>query len=119
LRAIAGHRNVRAATGAFASLSVMKTQFLSGSFRFDTPVEPADGLFAVNVCGPLGRLGLLRVLWNLQRGRFRGVPGCSARRAPAVIVETGAPIPAEIDGEIVQSRRFEISILPERIRVCV
>lgn len=115
LRAIAEHRNVEAKEQeAFASLSVMKSQYLSGSFRFDTPVAPDDGLFAVNICGAMGRLGLLRVLYNLQHGRFAG----ATRRAASVTIETEAPIPAEIDGEIVEGSRFEITLLPERIRVC-
>jgi diacylglycerol kinase family enzyme len=129
LRAIAGHRNMHPAekagrearpTGlpAFASLSVMKSQYLSGSFRFDGPVAAGDGLFAVNLCGATGRLGLVRVLYNLRRGRFSGTAGCTSWRAPAVNFETAFPIAAEVDGEIMEGRRFELSILPERIRVC-
>ena len=96
----------------------MKTPYLSGSFRFDAPVEPADGLFAINVCAATGRIGLLRILANLTRGRFVGVPGCTTRRAASFALETDAAVPAEVDGEIIEGRRFEISTLPERLRVC-
>ena len=119
LRAIAGHRNMHpAGLPAFASLSVMKSQYLSASFHFDAPVAAGDGLFAVNLCGATGRLGLVRVLYNLRRGRFSGTAGCASWRAPAVSFETAFPIAAEVDGEIMEGRRFELSILPERIRVC-
>jgi diacylglycerol kinase family enzyme len=119
LRAIAGHENLRAAgVPAFASLSVMKSQYLSGSFRFDTPAVADDGLFTVNLCGATGRLGLLRALYNLRCGRFSGTVNCTSWRAPAVSFESAFPIAAEVDGEIMEGRRFELSILPERIRVC-
>src|SRR5436309_993764 len=82
-RAVAGHTNCRpAGLPPVATLSVMKGRFLSGSFQFDTAVSPADGLFAVNLCSAMGRVALLRVLYNLHRGRFAGQPGCRAWLAP-------------------------------------
>jgi diacylglycerol kinase family enzyme len=119
LSAIAGHRNVHAeGVPPFASLSVMKSRHLSGSLSFDSAAGMDDGQFAVHICDATSRRKLLRVLWNLQRGRFSGTPGCRSWVSSKVELGTEAPIPCEVDGEIVEGQRFEIAILPERIRVC-
>jgi len=125
VRALQQHRNVQALLEAgtaklhgFSNVAVIKRRYLCGALRFDTSVEPDDGLFAVNIVEPVGRLGLLWALGDLRRGRFAGRPGCMAVRAASVRIESDRTIAAEIDGEIVEGSRFEIRILPERIRVC-
>jgi diacylglycerol kinase (ATP) len=101
-----------------ANLSVMKTPYLSGSFSYDTPVAPASGLFAVNLCEHMGRVGLLKTLMGLARGRFKGRPGTRHWAVPELEVESSRPFDLELDGEVVSARRVRFDLLPERIGVC-
>ncbi len=125
-RTIALHRNAparirvgdRTERVEISNLSVLKTPYLSGSLRFDTPVAPDDGLFAVNLCDGMRRLDLARLLVDLSLGRFLGRPCRRSWRVPAVSVETDSPESLELDGEVVTARGVEFRILPEKIGVC-
>jgi diacylglycerol kinase family enzyme len=101
-----------------ASLSVLKTKNLAGGLAFDTPVAPDDGALAVNVIEDRGRLATLRMLLGLAHGRFAGRPGARHWSVPELVVEAEAPIPLEIDGEVVLARRARFDVLAERIRAC-
>jgi diacylglycerol kinase (ATP) len=100
------------------NLSVLKTPFLSGSLRFDTPVLSDDGLLAVNLCAGMARLGAVRALVDLARGRFAGRPHCRHWRATRADVELAEERTLELDGEITSASSVSFEILPERIPVC-
>lgn len=126
LNTIATYHNIKASLylgdeqldTAITNLSVLKTPYLSGSFRFDTPVAPDDGCFAVNLCAGLTRLGTLRTLVDLARGRFLGRPGRRHWRLARLSVETQRPVALELDGEVTMATRVTFEVLPERILEC-
>jgi diacylglycerol kinase family enzyme len=127
VRTIAAHRSIRARirVGGRAeeeieldNLSVLKTPYLSGGLRYDTPVEPASGLLAVNLCERMGRARLLSTLAGLARGRFAGRPGTRHFSADSVALAFPAVVPLELDGEVVRASRVIFDLLPERIRAC-
>ncbi|MBI6545812.1 MAG: hypothetical protein HY692_03400 [Cyanobacteria bacterium NC_groundwater_1444_Ag_S-0.65um_54_12] len=101
-----------------SNLSVMKTPYLSGSFRYDTPVEPDNGLLAVNLCSGMTRCGILQLLWHLACGRFTGLPGTWHWLAPKVTVELERSVDLELDGEVFLARSASFDILTEQLRVC-
>jgi len=125
-RALASHRNVDALveiggeTARFdlSNLSVMKTPYLSGSFRYDTPIEPSSGLLAVNLCEGMGRGRLLRTLGSLLLGRFTGRPGTQHWSVPSAEITLAEPGDLELDGELFRARRVRFDVLPERLMVC-
>lgn len=100
-----------------ANLAVVKSPFCSGSFRYDSPFEPASGAFHVHLCEAGSRARLLYTLWQLGQGRFRGLPGTCSWSARWVGVSTAEPVAVEFDGEVVQTRRAVFSIEPGP-RVC-
>jgi diacylglycerol kinase family enzyme len=100
------------------SLSVLKTPHLAGGLEFDTPVRSDDGSLAVNLIEDRGRLATLAMLLSLARGRFLGRPGARHWSLPGIVVEAGAPVPLEIDGEVVLASRVRFEVLSERIRAC-
>lgn len=100
------------------SLSILKTPHLAGGLVFDTPVAPDDGTFAVNLVEDRGRAATLATLAGLARGRFAGRPGARHWRVHEAAVEAGAPVPLEIDGEVVLARRASFDLLAVRIRAC-
>jgi diacylglycerol kinase family enzyme len=126
LRTISRFRNLEGAVTIdgtpervpITNLSVLKTPFLSGGLRFDTPVLPDDGLFAVNLCAGMGRWGAVRALADLARGRFAGRPNCRHWRSPRVAVAMDRDAWLELDGEVTVASRVRFAIGPERIPVC-
>lgn len=103
---------------ALTNLSVLKTPFLAGGFRYDTPIPPDDGRFAVNLCHGLSRAATFRLLVNLSRGHFAGSAGTRHWRASALEVGLDMVADLEIDGEVVQARHASFEVLEERIAVC-
>lgn len=101
-----------------ASLSILKTPHLAGGLVFDTPVHPDDGVLAVNLVEDRGRLATIGSLVSLARGRFAGRPGHRHWCVPQLAVEAPAPVPLEIDGEVVLARSARFDVLAERIRAC-
>ena len=103
------------------TLSVLKTPFLSGSFRFDTPAAPDDGLFTVNVAEHAGRAGAIRLMADLSRGRFLGEgrhPGRHHYRVRSCALSFTEPSAVELDGEVRQVREVRFELLGDRILQC-
>lgn len=103
---------------ALANLSIGKTRWLSGSFRFDTPITPADGHVAVNLCADVSQAQLLRVLLALRQGRFRGLCGNRSWWAKELSVTLDGPADLELDGEVVRAREARFCVLPGRVMLC-
>lgn len=112
-RTVATHRNLRGRVDGeeidITNLSILKTPWLSGGFRFDTPVE--DGLLTINLSYGRSKFGALKFLSDLDSGRFLGRPGTRHWRAQSLRVELPHPAPLELDGEVVEARdvHFEIA----------
>jgi diacylglycerol kinase family enzyme len=101
-----------------SNLSVLKTPFLSGCLRYDTPVEPDSGRLAVNLCHGMSRSALLGTLLGLIRGRFVGRRRTRRFMSRRVEVEVSHPVPLELDGEVVLARHVVFDIASRRILAC-
>jgi len=126
LRTILRYRNIPARLNIdgkhlevdMINLSVLKTPYLCGSFRFDTPVSSDDGLLAVNLCAGLGKPATLAAFANLARGRFKGLPGRKHWQASSLTVYPECPAALELDGEVCTIKKVEFRVLEERICEC-
>ncbi len=103
---------------AVTNLSVSKTPFVSGMFRYDASVAPDDGLLAAHLCEGMSRGEALRALNDLARGRFEGRPKRRHWNAKRVALSSPEPIALELDGEVVRTRRVTFGVLREKVRVC-
>jgi diacylglycerol kinase (ATP) len=126
-RTLAGYRNLEAVLRlkdedefpcALTNLSVTKTRWVSGGFRYDTPVAPDDGLLALNLCEGMTRPAAVRALADLARGRFQGRPGRRHWQVPRLEVEMRGLAALELDGEVFEARKVSFEVLHERIGVC-
>jgi diacylglycerol kinase (ATP) len=100
------------------SLSVLKTEWLSGRLRFGHPIDPASGDFDVALAEAGGRLRLAADVVALMLGHFDGRTGHRRFRAQSLDVYLDRESWLELDGEIARAREAHFSMLPERIRVC-
>jgi diacylglycerol kinase (ATP) len=127
LQTLATYRDVRcriavdgAEVGVFSvsNLGVIKNPHFAGSFCYDTPIEPDDGLIGVNLCENLTRLQVLATLAALAGRRFRGRPKTRSWVARRARAEGDRVFALETDGEVVHARTAEFSVVPKRIRCC-
>ncbi len=105
-------------TFSVSNLGVIKNPHFAGSFCYDTPIEPDDGMLGVNLCERLSPFQALATLAALRRRRFSGRPKTRSWLGERVSVEADRVFALETDGEIVRARRAEFAALPRMIRCC-
>ena len=127
LHTLATYRDVRCGlaidgtgvgTLSVSNLGVIKNPHFAGSFCYDTPIDPDDGLIGVNLCERLTRLQALATLAALKRRRFQGRPKTRSWIARRATVVGDRLFALETDGEVVHARTVEFSVVPKRIRCC-
>lgn len=100
------------------NVSILKSVHFAGGMRYDTPVAPDDGEFAVNIWKPTSKLGIAAMVPRLYAGRFAGHPAADCRRARDVRLRTRATTVLELDGEIFEVTDARLSVVPRALRVC-
>ena len=100
------------------SLSVLKTEWLSGPLRFGHSVDPASDDFDVALAEAGSRLRLGADVVAMMFGRFDGRVGHRRFRARSLDVFLDQASFLELDGETVDAREARFSIHTERIRLC-
>jgi diacylglycerol kinase family enzyme len=103
---------------AVTNLGVVKNPHFAGSFCYDTAIAPDDGFVGVNLCYGLSLPGMLAMLAALQRHEFSGRPKTRCWRASSLSVSSDSAFALEMDGEVVQTRSAEFSVVPRRVRCC-
>lgn len=101
------------------SLNILKTPYVSGSFRLDIPLAPDDGRLGMALMENMNLPRMLRALINLSRGRFIGSPGCSHWSTDKLKVKSEYLFALELDGEVVTATEVNFSLYPERINECL
>ena len=89
-----------------------------GGFKITPDAVPDDGLLDVCIIDPLTLPQALMRLPFVIFGRHTGMSVVRMSRHTSIVIESDDPMPAQIDGEVMLDRRFEISILPGAIE-CV
>lgn len=105
-------------TVSVSNLGVVKNPHFAGSLRYDSPFQPANGLFHVHLLEGQSRVRLLSSLLGLTRGRFAGRPGSRSWRARKLTLQAAEPFPIEVDGEVVLARCACFALRPAGVRVC-
>jgi YegS/Rv2252/BmrU family lipid kinase len=84
-----------------------------GGGFFITPDAIADdGLFDVCIIDPLSLPGALARLPFVIFGKHTKMKPVHMSRHSRIVLESDEPMPAQIDGEVMLERRYDISILP-------
>ena len=86
-----------------------------GGFKINPGADPQDGLLDVCVITKPGQLRALQLLPAVERGEHVSAPETRMFRARHVIVESNTEVFAQIDGEILKARRFEVTSLPSAL----
>jgi diacylglycerol kinase (ATP) len=105
------------------SFHVLKTPFLSGSFRFDTPADPSNGKLRICFMEDMSLTETLKTLIDMARGKFlpSGSRPDSKRKSFEALrwsARTDEKLPLELDGELYEFKEVDFSVLPERIYQC-
>ena len=100
------------------NLSLLKTPWLSGGLRYDTPVSPDDGRFVLALAHDLSLAGRFGLLLALARGRFTGRPRTRTWHVDRASVTLERAGDLELDGEVFPARQVRVHVHPWALPVC-
>jgi YegS/Rv2252/BmrU family lipid kinase len=100
-------------------LTFNNSKFTGGTMMIAPNADSADGLIEFVRWGPIGRLGLLKMLPRLYDGTHTDHPLAETRRVKKVEFALDAPVDVMIDGEILTLDCKTLEILPGAMDLCV
>jgi diacylglycerol kinase (ATP) len=93
-------------------LTFNNSKYTGGTMLIAPNADPSDGLIEYVRWGPIGRLGLVRMLPRLYDGTHLEHPLASRRAVKRVEFDLPAPVDVMVDGEIVTVQCQILEILP-------
>jgi YegS/Rv2252/BmrU family lipid kinase len=90
-----------------------------GGFKITPDSDPRDGLFDVCMIDPLGLLEALRRLPFVIAGKHTKMRVVHMSRHVSAVIQCAVPLPAQIDGEVMADKRYEIAMHPSAIECVV
>jgi YegS/Rv2252/BmrU family lipid kinase len=100
-------------------LTFNNSKFTGGTMLIAPNADPSDGLIEYVRWGPIGRLGLIRMLPRLYDGTHIEHPLASRRAVKRVEFALDAPVDVMVDGEIVTVDCKVLEILPSAMDVYI
>jgi YegS/Rv2252/BmrU family lipid kinase len=100
-------------------LSFNNSKYTGGTMMIAPTADPTDGYIEFVRWGPIGRLGLLKMLPRLYDGTHTRHPLSETRRVKKVEFALDAPVDVMIDGEIMTLTVLSLDVLPGAMDVYV
>lgn len=100
-------------------LSFNNSKFTGGTMLIAPQADPTDGLIEFVRWGPIGRIGLLRMLPRLYDGTHIHHPLASRRAVRRVEFGTPVPVDVLIDGEIATLECLSLDIIPAAVDIYI
>ena len=93
-------------------VAIANAQSYGGGMRIAPEACVDDGLLDVVVVEPLGRVEFLRTLPRVFKGTHVRHPAVSCRRGREIIVESDAPAPVMVDGDLRATTPLRVTVAP-------
>jgi YegS/Rv2252/BmrU family lipid kinase len=106
-------------SGRMHDVVVANGRYFGGGMMICPEAEPDDGLFDVLTIGDLTKRDLLLTLPKTYRGRHLPHPKAELLRGAVVEIETGTPLPVELDGEQPGTTPARFEIVPQALSLRV
>ncbi len=100
-------------------LSFNNSKYTGGKMFIAPLADPTDGLIEVVRWGPIGRLGLLRMLPKLYDGSHIQHPLASRRAVRKVEFNVPEPVDVMVDGEVMTLECRSLDVLPGAVDVYI
>jgi diacylglycerol kinase (ATP) len=100
-----------------SNLAVIKQNYISGGFRYDSMISLDDGFLGLNYCYDMNKIELLHTLSDLLKGHFSGRAKRIARRIKEFSVKPHDNVSIETDGEVFYGKDIQFSVIPKAINV--
>ena len=100
-------------------LSFSNTKYTGGTMLIAPQADPTDGLIEFVRWGPIGRIGLLRMLPKLYDGTHIDHPLASRRAVRHIEFGVQVPVDVLIDGEIAALECVSLDVIPAAVDIYI
>src|SRR5579863_2835984 len=100
-------------------LTFNNSKYTGGTMLIAPQADPSDGFIEFVRWGPIGRLGLLRMLPRLYDGTHVEHPLAQRRAVRHVEFDSSVPVDVLIDGEILSLKCKSLDVLPSALDVYI
>jgi diacylglycerol kinase family enzyme len=101
-----------------SNLGILKSPYFTGKLRFQSDPLFNNGLFDVHLYDSLSKIKLLKLFYNLSKGKSDNSLNKKFWRTNRIKISSEKEFAVEFDGEVIRTKCAEFSVLPELIKVC-
>jgi diacylglycerol kinase (ATP) len=102
-----------------SNLGILKSPYFTGKLRFQSDPLFNNGLFDVHLYDSLSKIKLLKLFYNLSKGKSDNSLNKKFWRANRIKISSETEFAVEFDGEVITTKYAEFSVIPELIKVCI
>jgi diacylglycerol kinase family enzyme len=105
-------------TADITNLGILKSPYFTGKLRFQSDPLPDNGLFDVHLFESLSKIKLLKLFFNLSKGKTDRYLNKKFWRTNRIKISSQREFAVEFDGEVITTKYAEFYVIPELIKVC-
>ena len=106
-------------TANISNMGILKSPFFTGKLRYQSDPLPNNGLFDVHLYESLSKVKLLKLFYNLSKGKADTSLNKKFWRTDRIKISSEKEFAVEFDGEVITTKSAEFSIIPGLIKVCI
>jgi diacylglycerol kinase (ATP) len=98
--------------GDYAAIAMSIGPTYGGGFKVNPSADPQDGRLTVCAITKPSQMRALKLLPMVEHGKHIGEPETTVFTARKIILDSPVEIYAQLDGELIRGRHFEVESLP-------
>ena len=106
-------------TANISNMGILKSAFFTGKLRYQSDPLPDNGLFDVHLYESLSKVKLLKLFYNLSKGKSDTSLNKKFWRTNRIKISSETKFAVEFDGEVITTKYAEFSVIPRLIKVCI
>ena len=106
-------------TANISNMGILKSPFFTGKLRYLSDPLLDNGLFDVHLYQSLSKMKLLKLFFNLSKGKSDASLNKIFWRTDRIKISSKNEFAVEFDGEVITTKSAEFSIIPGLIKVCI
>jgi diacylglycerol kinase family enzyme len=110
--------NNESLTANISNLGIIKSPFFTGKLRYQSDPLLNNGLFDVHLYSSLSKVKLLKLFYNLSKGKSDASLNKKFWRTDRLKISSDKEFAVEFDGEVITTKSAEFFVIPELIKVC-
>ena len=101
----------------YTTVAICNARYYGGGFKIGTNAELTDGVVDVYLIDDLPKLKMASLILGMKKGKHENDPSVNVIKTDKLSIETKDKVTANIDGDKIESNKFDIEVIPNGIEV--